>query len=58
MNVHPRIPLAQKIGHLSRRRDELRRIRRAARQTAEGFSWSRHVDALLALYARVAEARA
>jgi UDP-glucose:(heptosyl)LPS alpha-1,3-glucosyltransferase len=37
--------------------ERLASMARAARQTAEGFSWARHVDALLELYARVREAR-
>jgi UDP-glucose:(heptosyl)LPS alpha-1,3-glucosyltransferase len=36
----------------------LKSMGRAARQTAEGFSWSRHIDALLPLYERVRQARA
>jgi UDP-glucose:(heptosyl)LPS alpha-1,3-glucosyltransferase len=38
--------------------EQLREMSRAARQTAEAFSWSRHVDALLELYQRARLARA
>ena len=38
-------------------RERLRSMARAARQTAEGFTWSRHVDALLPLYEQVRRIR-